>query len=167
MILIVPFSRKYDRTSFDCGVESLNEWLKLQAGQQERKGNTRTFLAVDGDSQKVLGYYASLVSEVSQNNATTWVPAAGTNYSRPAIRLARFAVALVSQDRGLGSILLQHFFDGALSVAKQVGVEIITVDALNGAARDFYIRQGFTPAGETSFVLSVRINDLIAIRKDV
>ncbi|MBK5238680.1 MAG: hypothetical protein JJE28_06170 [Actinomycetales bacterium] len=90
MILIVPFSRKYDRASFDCGVDSLNDWLKSQAGQQERKGNTRTFLAVD------------------------------------------------IQGRGIGGLLLQHFFTGALDVAELIGVEVVVVDAIDETAGQFY-----------------------------
>jgi hypothetical protein len=54
---IVAFDRKLDRSSFSCGKPDLDDWLKRQAGQQERANNTRTFLAVEG--QEVVGYYAA------------------------------------------------------------------------------------------------------------
>jgi len=108
MILIVPFARTYDRASFDCGVRSLNDWLKFQAGQQERKGNTRTFLAVDSDSNKILGYYASLAGEVAQNSSIASEAPATAPYSRPAIRIARLAVATDSQGRGTGGLLFRR-----------------------------------------------------------
>ena len=45
---ILAFDRRFDRSSFSCGKPDLDDWLKTQAGQQERVNNTRTFLAVDG-----------------------------------------------------------------------------------------------------------------------
>jgi hypothetical protein len=44
---VQPFSKRIDRTAFHCGEDELDEWLRTQAGQQEKRGNTRTFLAVD------------------------------------------------------------------------------------------------------------------------
>ncbi|RLP08089.1 Uncharacterised protein [Propionibacterium australiense] len=54
---IVPFDRRYDRSSFCCGQADIDIWLKEQAGQHERRNNTRTFLAIDDDS-RVQGYYS-------------------------------------------------------------------------------------------------------------
>jgi hypothetical protein len=45
---IVAFDRSLDRSSFNCGQADLDDWLRRQAGQQERANNTRTFLAVQG-----------------------------------------------------------------------------------------------------------------------
>lgn len=36
----------HDRTAFDCGKESLNQWLKQRAGQWERKELVRCYVAV-------------------------------------------------------------------------------------------------------------------------
>lgn len=54
----LPWDSRLDRASFDCGEPALNQWLREQAGQSERRDSARTFLAVDtaGD----LGGYVSL-----------------------------------------------------------------------------------------------------------
>lgn len=160
MILIVPFARTYDRASFDCGVSSLNNWLKFQAGQQERKGNTRTFLAVDSDSNKILGYYASLAGEVAQNSSIASEAPATATYSRPAIRLARLAVALDAQRQGLGGLLLQHFFAGALDVAELIGVEVVIVDAIDEVAGRFYARYGFVMIPDAPLSLMANVKEI-------
>lgn len=164
MIFIVPFSKKYDRTVFDCGVESLNDWLKLQAGQQERKGNTRTFLAVDSESKEVLGYYASLATGIE-------VPRLAGNprrgHTQPAIRMARLAVDVNTQGRGVGGLLLGHSLTGALDVADHVGVEIMVVDAIDARARDFYLRHGFNGLEDDPLTLVVRIKEIQILRKNV
>ena len=160
MILIVPFSRKYDRASFDCGVDSLNDWLKLQAGQQERKGNTRTFLAVESDSQTILGYYASLAGEASRNTLVTSENPPTRSYLRPAIRIARLAVARDAQGHGTGSLLFRHALEGVVGVAEHIGVEVILVDAIDEAARGFYARYGFVPFSDSPLLLMVNMTEI-------
>ncbi|MGH9676700.1 MAG: GNAT family N-acetyltransferase, partial [Candidatus Acidiferrum sp.] len=49
---------RHDRTHFDCGQPALNDWIKLRAGQFERKDLARTFVAVYVEYPRVLGYYA-------------------------------------------------------------------------------------------------------------
>ena len=160
MILIVPFSRKYDRASFDCGVASLNDWLTYQAGQQERKGNTRTFLAVDSDSNKILGYYASLAGEVAQNSSIASEVPTRSAYFRPAIRIACLAVATNSQGRGVGAQLFRHALEGAVEVALRIGVEVILVDALDDEAGRFYARFGFAPFSDSPLLLMVDVKEI-------
>ena len=41
----VPLDKKrHERKDFDCGVEALNNYLKLMVNQQSSKDNTRTFI---------------------------------------------------------------------------------------------------------------------------
>ena len=48
----------HDRQHFDCGVESLNNYLKVMASQQSQKDNTRTFVLVEEqNTERVIGYY--------------------------------------------------------------------------------------------------------------
>ena len=35
---------KYDRNRFNCGIEALNNYLKVMASQKAKKDNTRTFV---------------------------------------------------------------------------------------------------------------------------
>jgi len=164
MILIVHFARTYDRASFDCGVPSLNDWLTLQAGQQERRGNTRTFLAVESDSNEIVGYYASLAANVE---LPVLEGTSHRGYLQPAIRLARLAVSSHAQGKGIGSLLMRHFFVRALEVADRVGVELIVVDAVDEGARDFYDRQGFSSSEPASLFAAMSISTLRSIRKHV
>ena len=49
---------KHDRNRFNCGIEALNNYLKVMASQQAKKDNTRTFvLEDDNDSSHVIGFY--------------------------------------------------------------------------------------------------------------
>lgn len=55
----------HDRQHFDCGVESLNNYLKVMANQQSQKDNTRTFVLVEEqNSERVIGYYTLTMTPI-------------------------------------------------------------------------------------------------------
>ena len=58
-----PLAGHHLIAAFDCGVPSLDEWLKRRAAQNQASGASRTFVNCDGD--KVVGYYAPASSAVA------------------------------------------------------------------------------------------------------
>jgi len=91
VIEIVPFSKAYDRSAFQCGKPLLDIWLREQASQQEGTGNTRTFLAV-ADSRLVIGYYATTTYRLDVDEAARAFGVGKHRYPVPAVLLARLAV---------------------------------------------------------------------------
>lgn len=65
MLEIVPLAPEHDRTAFDCGEPSLNDYLRLYSGQHTRQGFSRTFVAVESDTARVIGYYSLAAGSVS------------------------------------------------------------------------------------------------------
>lgn len=63
------FTKDPDHSAFGCGKAELDEWLLRQAGQQERTGNTRTFLAVAPGTSHVVGYYATTTYRLELHEA--------------------------------------------------------------------------------------------------
>ena len=58
MITVKLDKKKHDRNQFDCGVDTLNNYLRMMASQQSNKDNTRTYVLEDeNSSQKIIGYY--------------------------------------------------------------------------------------------------------------
>jgi len=58
MITVQLDKNKHDRNYFDCGVEALNNYLKVMASQQSKKDNTRTFVLTDENKpERIIGYY--------------------------------------------------------------------------------------------------------------
>jgi predicted N-acetyltransferase YhbS len=142
-IEILPYSKNLDRSSFDCGTEELNRWLRTQASQQEKSGNTRTFLAVDGP--RVVGYYATTTYRLEPEEAAGAFGAGGLRYPVPAVLLARLAVDKSCHGQGLGARLLLHAMGELLKVSRSVGFEVVVVHAIDEPAATFYARFGFQP----------------------
>ena len=60
---------EHDRGSFTCGVESLDRYLKTQAGQDvRRKANAVFILSEIGEPTRVLGYYTLCAMAISQGD---------------------------------------------------------------------------------------------------
>lgn len=55
--IIEPLTASHNREAFDCGEESLNDFLKRFARQNNEKGLGRTFVAVKSDEPRIYGYY--------------------------------------------------------------------------------------------------------------
>ncbi len=60
-----PIDKKHQRNSFDCGYQTLNDYLKKYARQNYIKGIAKTFVAVSASGGlKVDGYYTASASVI-------------------------------------------------------------------------------------------------------
>lgn len=136
---------RHDRTQFDCGQPSLNDWLRLQASQWERKDLCRTFVATRPSESVVVGYYALSSHRVIYEDLP---PPAAKGLPRvdvPVVLLGRLAVDRSVQGSGLGSFLLIDALRRVTLIADEVGVRAVEVDAIDETARGFYLKYGFRP----------------------
>lgn len=136
----------HDRSAFDCGNPSLTDWLKQRAGQFEKRDLARTYVAARLGAKVVLGYYAisnhRVMHEVLPADEAKGLP----RLDVPVILLGRLAVDRSVQGQGLGSLLLVDALRRAQHLSEHVGVRAIEVDAIDHAARQYYLRFGFVPS---------------------
>jgi GNAT superfamily N-acetyltransferase len=137
---IERLSSAHDCGQFDCGETILNEYLQRFAGQHDRKGLGRTYVAVDPGEKMVKGYYTISSGAVSFEDVPENLP----RYPVPVVLLARLAVDRSASGHGLDVMLLIHALKKADEVSEHLGVHAVAVDALNEAARAFYLKYGFT-----------------------
>ncbi len=135
----------HDRGSFTCGGETLDRYLKTQAGQDvRRKANAVFILSEVSEPTQVLGYYTLCAMAVSQGD----VPEAARKYVPryplvSATLIGRLAVAKERQEQRLGAVLLADALRRAFDSAGTVGSSMVMVDALGEAAAGFYAAHGF------------------------
>jgi len=141
--VIEPLGRQHDRSGFDCGQDSLNDYLLRYASQHMKKGVSRSYVALPVGGGTVLAYYtlstASIVFSALPTSESRKLPP----HPIPAVHIGRLAVDQASQGDGLGSAMLIDALARSLRVADEVGVYAVTVEALNDAVRTFYLRHGF------------------------
>ena len=69
MITIQLDKKKHNRNRFDCGVDVLNNYLRIMANQQSSKDNTRTFVLEDETNPSyIIGYYTLTMTSIDLNS---------------------------------------------------------------------------------------------------
>lgn len=146
--------------SFDCGTESLNQYLRRFALTNTAAGTARTYVTASGDEPVVAGYYSLAAGSVEKGAVPDRVAKGVPNHPIPVILLARLAVDRRFQGKGLGKGLLRDALVRALAAAEVIGVRAILVHAKDPKAGRFYTQFGFTPSPTDPLHLMLLIKDL-------
>lgn len=122
---------RHDRAEFDCGVERLNNFLKLSARKQQNDDMTRVYVAVVPGDTAILGYHAINVG--TMNVAEMAKPPRGTpsHGDIPVLFLGQVAVDRKAQGRGVGSLLMHHVFEKARVIADKAGCHAVLLDVMS------------------------------------
>lgn len=161
---IEPLEKRHDRNAFDCGEESLNDFLKRFARQNEDKRLSRTFVAVPPGDVSVYGYYSLSVSHISFEHLPEEVRRKLPRYPVPVSHLGRLAVDRKAKGHGLGEFLLMDAFRRTILAAKELGIFAVEVVALSDPARQFYLKYGFRELTDDRYHLYLPIKTIEALR---
>ena len=142
MLKVELLEKSHIKDQFDCGVDSLNDYLIRYARQNDLKNISRTFVTVD-EKKIIHGFYsinsASVECEDLPENITKQLP----RYPIPAARLSRLAVDLKMQRTGLGERLLFNALKRIYLTSNEMGIKFVIVDSFNEKAKSFYGCYGF------------------------
>lgn len=143
-LIIAPLGKQHDRKTFDCGENSLNQYLHRYASQDIRRRVNRVFIASPPDApQQVIGYYSLSAGSLDATALPEAFRRRLPKYPVPVVLLGRLAVAESRQGMGLGSILLADALQRIAQAIQVMAVYAVVVDALNDQAAEFYRQFGF------------------------
>ncbi len=145
---------------FDCGRESLNQYLRRFALTNTAAGTARTYVTTSSEGAVVVGYYSLAAGSVEKAAVPDRIAKGVPNHPIPVILLARLAVDRRFQGKGIGKGLLRDALVRALAAAEVVGVRAILVHAKDEQAARFYAQFGFAPSLTDPLHLMVLIKDL-------
>lgn len=139
-------SRTHLRSSFCCGEESLDAYIRNQASQDLRRRVSTIFVLIDHPKMDILGYY-------TLSSYTVDVAALEESFAKrlprypalPATLLGRLAVDNTHKGKRFGELLLISALQKSLTAAIQIASVAVVVTALNEKASSFYIKYGFEP----------------------
>ena len=155
----VPLTSTHLVTDFDCGVDSLNEWLGKRAWKNQAIGVSRTFVVTKSGApfqEIVIGYYCLSSAAIDrielpkpkQRNMPDPIPA---------VLIGRLAVDVRYQGQKIGLSLLQDALCRIVAASKSIGVAYILVHALDDAAKRFYEINGFVAIPEQPLTLFLSV----------
>jgi GNAT superfamily N-acetyltransferase len=155
-----PLGNEHRTNGFDCGVGSLDVWLVKHARAAAGAGSARTYVVVDTEQDRVVGYHALSLASIEHADATERGRKGMPRHPIPAMLLARLAVDRAVQGEGIGAFLLRDAMSRALAVAEQAGMRLLLVHALNDEARAFYEHFGFEPSPSDAMNLQLLVKDI-------
>jgi GNAT superfamily N-acetyltransferase len=149
---------QHDRGAFNCGVEPLDRYFRSQATQDARKGIAAPFVLVLPDGS-VGGYYTLSATAVKLEALPESVARRLPRYPLvPATLLGRLAVDLRYRGMGNGRFLLADALHR--SVRSEIASFAVIVDAKDGAARRFYLRESFLPLPDQPATLFLPMREI-------
>jgi len=132
-------SEAHELNDFDCGNNTLNNWLKTRAlDNQTRFSTTRVVCA----GKKVIAYYTLVYGSVNRDEMTR-------NFKKnaperiPVMILGRLAVDLIWQEKRIGKHLLKEALSKTLEASRIAAVRGLLVHAIDDKAKAYYQRYGF------------------------
>lgn len=142
---VEPLGPSHDRTAFSSGVAELDDYFRNQAGQDARRKVATPFVLVDSMAV-VLGYYTLSAYSVRLAALPESVARRLPRYPLlPATLLGRLAVDAACRGRRLGRFLLMDALYRSWRNTTEVASAGVVVDALDEAAREFYLHHEFVP----------------------
>lgn len=146
----VPLRDDHELQAFDCGRESLNDWLKRRALQGGRRGNAKTYVVCrEGE---VVAYYCLAAGAIARQSAPGRLKRNAPD-PVPVIVLGRLAVSLDHQGRRLGAGMMRDAVLRVWQAGEIIGIRAVIVNALDDGAARFYLKYGFKAFPEDELTL--------------
>ncbi|MBS1813407.1 MAG: GNAT family N-acetyltransferase [Acidobacteria bacterium] len=155
---IEKLAATHDLSGFDCGESALSLWLQKHALQNQNAQAAQTYLGLDGDT--IVGYYSLAVGQVMQADAPERIRKGLARHPVPIMLLARLAVDLRWQNRGVGQALLKDAVLRTMQAAEIAGIRALAVHAKDERAREYYSQFDFIESPTDPLHLFVLLKDL-------
>jgi predicted N-acetyltransferase YhbS len=126
--------------AFDCGIESLDRWLRQSARVAAASGTAATYVLCRAG--RVVGYYALAMSAVEHEQSPSRLRRGMPN-PVPVVLLARLALDRSKHGHSLGGHLLVDALSRSVRGGQEFGARAIVVDAISENAANFYRHFGF------------------------
>ena len=157
---IEKLQRSHKIDTFDCGREALNRFLSNYAFQNQQAEASQTYVALA--DEVVAGYYTLVVGQIEYETAHLRLTKGLARHPVPIMLLARLAIEVSWQGRGLGSGLLKDAMQRTVQAADLAGIRVFAVHAKDDEARSFYEHFGFTPLPSDPYHLFRLLKDVRA-----
>ena len=145
----IPYSFEaltdHDRTAFTCGIPELDDYLQRQASQDAKRKVAAPFVMLDPE-RRIVGYYTLSAYGVRSAELPPAVAKKLPKYPLiPATLLGRLAVSQEHQGQKLGRLLLMDALYRSWKNTTEVASVGVIAEAIDEAARKFYLHHEFVP----------------------
>jgi GNAT superfamily N-acetyltransferase len=154
-------TESHDVSSFDCGSDALNRFLRRHALNNQRNQSARTYVVLRGEI-RVVGFYTMAAASAEFDSVPARIANGLARHPIPLTLLARLAVVVTEQGSGLGTGLLKDALKRFLQAQAIIGARAIVVQAKDERAREFYQHFGFVATPIDPYHLFLLTKDIHA-----
>ena len=155
-----PLAAADDRNAFDCGRESLNQWFRRHAWQNQEASVSRTSVICETATGEVAGFVALSAAQIER----AYLPKSAQRNRPdpiPALLLGQLAVDRRHHGKGYARSLMLFALTTAVRFSKEIGCFGVLTHPLDDDVRAFYAHFGFeTLPFDPRRSMIVRIVDL-------
>ncbi|MBI9082368.1 MAG: GNAT family N-acetyltransferase [Desulfobacterales bacterium] len=163
-LTITLLNPKHQRTKFHCGEDSLDQYIRQYAKQDNKRRISRVFVASPIDNPAhITGYYTLSAGSLDTTSLPDTMAKRLPKYPVPVALLGRLAIDTHHQGRGVGTLLIADALKRVHQAAKIIAVYALVVDALNEGTVNFYQQFGFIPLPNTSNKLFLPLDTISEI----
>lgn len=156
--VIEKLHRSHKVEGFDCGREALNRFLVRYALPNQQANASQTYVALaDAD---IVGFYTLVFGQVQFEDAPERLTKGLARHPVPIMLLARLAVSVAWQRKGMGKGLLKDALLRTLQAANIAGLRAFAVHAKDEEARAYYEQFDFIPSPSDPFHLFILLKDI-------
>lgn len=160
---VEALAARHDRSAFESGVEPLDRYFRVQAGQDSRKNMAAPFVLVLPNGT-IAGYYTLSATALQLGELPERTVRRLPRYPLvPATLLGRLAVDFHHRGKGYGRFLLADALYRALR--SEIASFAVVVDAKDETARRFYVRESFLPFPDQPMKLFRPMADIAGLFK--
>jgi len=135
----------HDRASFTFGIAELDDYFRQQASQDARRKVAAPFVMMDS-KRRIGGYYTLSAYGIRSGDLPPAVAKKLPKYPLiPATLLGRLAVSSEHEGQKLGRLLLMDALHRSWRNTVEVASVGVVAEAINEAARKFYLHHEFIP----------------------
>ena len=141
-VMTVLDPAQHERSCFSCGVEALDRYLRVQAGQDARRRVAAPYVLLEPPSPAVIGFYTLSNTAIQAADLPEALVRKLPRYPvLPATLLGRLAVDEGRRGEGFGTMLLLDALRRCLR--SETASLAVIVDAKDAAAAQFYEQHEF------------------------
>ena len=155
---VEKLNRSHSTSGFECGAEAFDRYLVRYAFMNQQANASQTYVGLKGS--ELIGYYSLVVGEVSYGDGPERLRKGLARHPIPLMILARLAVVVSWQGKGIGTALLRDAMLRTMQASDIAGIRALAAHAKDDAARQFYERFGFIPSPADPLHLYLLIKDL-------
>ena len=136
---IRPLDKQHVLGAFCCGVDRIDNYLKLTSWKEHKAHKIRIFAATRPGQTAVVGFYSLTFIVWGTDMAEAAVAKKFDAFgSVPAIYLAKLGVHKDEAKQGVGTRLMKDAFEKCLAIAHYAGIPTMTLEAIDEEKAKWY-----------------------------